>query len=85
MIAVTLYTARGCHLCEEAKTVLLRVRKDLPFALDEVCLDDAGGDPGHFRESVPVVTVGGTVAFTCRVDESRFRRMLTRAPGGSAP
>ena len=32
---LVLYGRPGCHLCDEARTLLERIRKELPFALVE--------------------------------------------------
>jgi hypothetical protein len=56
--------------------VLVRVRADTPFDLDEV---DIGGDPeleATYREWLPVVEIDGRRAFVYFVDEPAFRRKL---------
>lgn len=73
-----MFHAAGCHLCERARDVLLRVRADLPFELEEI---DIGGVPEleeHYREWLPVVEVDGRRAFVYFVDEAAFRRKLAR-------
>ena len=35
MRTVTLYGRPDCHLCDEARTALLRVRRTHPFRLEE--------------------------------------------------
>jgi glutaredoxin len=81
MNRVTLYTKDGCHLCEEARTVLDRVRKDLPFEFEEVYLRDDDTEFAGYRESIPVVTVNGAEAFKFRVNEKRLRALLAGAGG----
>lgn len=74
---VTLYSARGCHLCEAARRVLERVREEVPFELEEI---DITGDPElerRYRERVPVVLVGGEEAFTYFVHPDVLCRKLT--------
>ena len=78
MKRVTLYTRQECHLCEHAKEVLERVRKDTPFVLDEHVLQEGEPSFDRYQELVPVVTIDGEFAFKYRVDESRLREMLTR-------
>ncbi|HSK15257.1 MAG TPA: glutaredoxin family protein [Gaiellaceae bacterium] len=76
MRRVTLYRAEGCHLCESAERVLVRVRADVPFELDEV---DIAGDPElerRYRERIPVVAVDGEEAFTYFVHPDGLRRRL---------
>ena len=73
---LTLYHAAGCHLCENARRVLYRVRADHPFELEEI---DIGGDEElerRYRESIPVVLVDGEEAFTYFVHPDALRRRL---------
>jgi Glutaredoxin-like domain (DUF836) len=56
--------------------VLVHVRADTPFDLDEV---DIGGDAeleARYREWLPVVEIDGRRAFVYFVDEAAFRRKL---------
>ena len=58
--------------------MLVRVRDDAPFELDEV---DIGGDAeleSRYREWLPVVEIDGQRVFVYYVDEAAFRRKLTR-------
>ncbi|TMK40743.1 MAG: glutaredoxin family protein [Actinobacteria bacterium] len=77
MTVVTLYGAPGCHLCEEARAVLERVRRDQHFELRErdITLDDRL----HriYLERIPVVEVDGQEMFDLFVDEARLRARLT--------
>ncbi|TML30811.1 MAG: glutaredoxin family protein [Actinobacteria bacterium] len=78
MATVTLYRRPGCHLCDDARVVLDRVRADLPFELVErdISLDDALHR--RYLERIPVVAVDGEEAFDLFVDEAELRRMLGR-------
>jgi hypothetical protein len=73
---VTLYHARGCHLCDRAREVLLRVREDEPFELVEV--DITGDDEleAAHRDYLPVVELEGGRRFVYFVPEDAFRRAL---------
>lgn len=76
MDEVTIYLARGCHLCERAQRVLATVRREIPFRLVEVAID---GDPdleSAYRERIPVVAVNGEEAFTYFVHPDGLRRRL---------
>ena len=75
---MTLYRRPGCHLCDDARVVLDRVRADLPFELVErdISLDDALHR--RYLERIPVVAVDGEEAFDLFVDEAELRRMLGR-------
>ena len=67
---VTLYGRPGCHLCDDARAVLLRVLARHPFALEEV--DITADDALHRRylERIPVVCLDGEELFEYHVDEA---------------
>jgi len=73
---VTVYHAAGCHLCERALELVGRVRKEVPFELEQI---DITGDPQleqRYREWLPVVEIDGRRAFVYYVDEAALRRKL---------
>jgi glutaredoxin len=76
---VTLYSRPGCHLCDEARAALQRVRGTAPFALDEV--DITADDALHARylERIPVIALDGEELYDYFVDEAALvRRILYR-------
>jgi glutaredoxin len=81
MNRVTLYTKAGCHLCEDARTVLDRVRKETPFDFEEVFLRDDDPKFAAYRESIPVVALNGSTVFRYRVEEGKLRALLAGAGG----
>ena len=78
MTIVTLYTRADCHLCDDARRILLRVQARHGFQLEE---RDIEGDERLLRaylERIPVVAIDGVEAFELFVDESELERMLGR-------
>jgi glutaredoxin len=73
---ITLYSARGCHLCESARRVLDQVRGESPFELEEVDITDDSELERRYRELIPVVLVDGEQAFTHFVHPDGLRRRL---------
>ena len=76
MRTVTLYGRPGCHLCDDARAALQRVRARHPFALDEV--DITRDDELHARylERIPVVALDGEELFDFFVDEAELAARL---------
>lgn len=70
MSVVTVYVRDGCHLCEDALTVLRRLRGAHGFTLEIV--DIEGDDELHRRmlERIPVVAVDGDELSDFFVDEA---------------
>ena len=79
---VTLYGRPGCHLCDDARAVLVRLRAHAPFALREV--DITADDALHARylERIPVVALDGEELFDHFVDEAQLLARLRRPPRG---
>jgi glutaredoxin len=77
-LSVTLYGKPDCHLCDDARVVLERLRPELGFGLQEV--DITSDDELHRRylERIPVITIDGEEAFEFFVDEPELRRRLGR-------
>jgi glutaredoxin len=73
---VTLYGRPGCHLCDDARAALERIRATAPFRLQEV--DITADDELHRRylERIPVVCLEGEELFEYYVDEQTLRRRL---------
>lgn len=73
---VILYTRAGCHLCEEAKEQIRRVRAETPFAFRAVDIDRDPKLRDLYNEEVPVIFVNGEKAFCYRIDAVEFRKRL---------
>jgi glutaredoxin len=73
---VTLYGRPGCHLCDDARAVLLRVRADVRFALEEVDIESDDRLLARYLERIPVVALDGEELFDFVVDERALRARL---------
>jgi glutaredoxin len=73
---VTLYGRAGCHLCDEARAVLLRVRAGDPFRLEEIDIESDDALLKRYLERIPVIAVDGEELFDFFVDEEALRRNL---------
>ncbi len=76
--AVTLITRVGCHLCEDAATVLARLSAELGFRYAEVDVDADPALRDEYGDHVPVILVDGREHGYWRVEEDRLRRALSR-------
>ena len=72
---VTLYTRKGCCLCDEAKRALLAARERKPFDLEEVDIDLDLALRAEYNEEVPVVAINGSKLFQYHV---RIEELLRR-------
>ena len=77
MTEVVLYTRPGCHLCDEAREVILSIRRsDGGFDLREVDIDSDEELCARYFERIPVVEVAGTVVAELFLDAAALRRAL---------
>jgi hypothetical protein len=77
---VTLYGKPGCHLCDDARAEIERLRARLGFELEQV---DVTLDPALHRrygERIPVVALEGEELFEYFVDPEALRERLEWAP-----
>ncbi len=75
---VTLISRDGCHLCEEAESVLDRILPGQWVRVDVQSSIDLERDYG---DRVPVVLLDGAEHGYWRVEESRLLSDLARQPG----
>ena len=73
---VTLYTRRGCLLCEEAKQVIDGLRAVAEFRLKILDIDLDPELQARFTNEVPVIFVNGRKAFKYRVEPRQLLRRL---------
>jgi glutaredoxin len=71
--SAVLYTRQGCHLCDDAKAILVRHG----LAPTEVDIDTQPDLLARYNECVPVVEIDGRVRFRGRIDERLLRRLLS--------
>ena len=75
---VTLYGKAGCHLCDDAREAVERVRLERSFELEEV---DVSLDPllmFRYGKRIPVLEVEGQEVSEYVVDEAALRERLDR-------
>ena len=77
-IHIEIYTRPGCHLCEDAKEVIERVRRRYPFTLTITNIETDSALEAAYGTEIPVITINGNKAFKYRVDELEFERKVKR-------
>jgi glutaredoxin len=74
---VTLFTRKGCCLCEDAKRVLLAAGRRARFEFEERDIDADPALRSLYTDEVPVIAINGVKAFKYRVTEAEFLKKLT--------
>lgn len=82
-VSLTLIGRPGCHLCDDARTVVTRVmdelssRPDAPaLTLDEVSILDDAELNAKYAEEIPVLLINGRVHNYWRIDPVRLTNAL---------
>jgi glutaredoxin len=73
---VTLYGRAGCHLCDDARAALQRIRATAPFVLEEIDIEADDALLRRYLERIPVIALDGEELFDFFVDEEALRRKL---------
>ena len=76
MTKVLLYKKDNCHLCDEAETILERLRKEKKFFLERILIEDNTDMFERFGNKVPVVLINDRIVFEFKLDENAFLRKL---------
>ena len=73
---VTLYTRRGCHLCDEAKQAIGAAGRRAKFEYEEFDIDSDPGLRQLYNEEVPVIAIDGRKAFKFRLTAEELMKKL---------
>ena len=85
MIALTLYSRPGCHLCDDMKALVERVTRSMPEPTTMTVVDISTDSAleAQYGLEIPVLLVNGKKAAKYRVGEEELRRLLDSRSGGS--
>lgn len=73
---VIVYSRPGCHLCDEAKEVIIGAGCADEFVLEEINIETDDELLARYRYDIPVVLVNGNEAFRHRLDPRKFCELL---------
>ena len=83
-LKLTLIGKPGCHLCDDARTVLVNVVQEIGQAreivMNEVSILDDATLHELYVEEIPVVLINDKVHNYWRIDPVRLRTALLEAP-----
>jgi hypothetical protein len=75
---ITLLSRPGCHLCDEARTVISAVAADLGMSWEERDITASPDYLARYSEMIPVTLIDGVQHDFWRVSEERLRAALQR-------
>jgi hypothetical protein len=85
VIAITIYSRAGCHLCDEMKAVVQRAvrRSAVAARIEEVDISTDPALEARYGVEIPVLFVDGKKAAKYRVAEETLVRILAERAGGA--
>ena len=84
MIALTLYSRPGCHLCDDMKSVVSRAARLVPLSLEEIDISTDADLERLYGLEIPVLLVEGKKVAKYRIDEEALLRVLRTSDAESA-
>jgi glutaredoxin len=73
---ITLLSRPGCHLCDEARSIITRVAADLGVPWQERDITRSEDDLRTYADMIPVTLIDGVQHDFWRVSEERLRAVL---------
>lgn len=79
MLALTIYSRPGCHLCDEMKALVHRVvtQAGQPVVVDEIDISTDAELEARYGLEIPVLLMNGRKIAKYRVTEEALTRALT--------
>jgi glutaredoxin len=74
---ITLLTRPGCHLCDDARAVIVSVAAELGVAWEERDITRSESDLRAYGDMIPVTLIDGVQHDFWRVSEQRLRAALS--------
>ena len=76
MTNITVYSKKGCHLCEVALQKLLEIRQEFPFSLTEINIENDEELFQKYKYLIPVIEIDGKEVFNYKIDENKLKELL---------
>ncbi|HSL53666.1 MAG TPA: glutaredoxin family protein [Pyrinomonadaceae bacterium] len=73
---VIIYSRPGCHLCDEAKAVIMSASCSNRFTLEEVTIESDEELLRKYKYDIPVIAIDGVERFIHRVNRQDFIRVI---------
>ena len=75
---VTLFTRKGCHLCERAKEVIKKLHQSTDFIYEEHDINEKDEWTENYGLMIPVVLIDGKEIQFGQIDRSTLVRELSK-------
>ena len=75
---VEIYSKPGCHLCDEAKEVLIKAKKKFDMEIKEINIEEDHELFQKYRYDIPVIWINGRKTYKYRIDPADLHRRLEK-------
>jgi hypothetical protein len=82
VIALTIYSRPGCHLCDEMKAIVRRVARAMPLTVEEIDISTDPALEARYGLEIPVLLIDGKKAAKYRIGEDELKSVLAGRSGG---
>jgi hypothetical protein len=76
VIALTIYSRPGCHLCDDMKATVARVARATPLTLEVIDISGDAALEAQYGLEIPVLMIGGKKVAKYRIGEDQLSRLL---------
>jgi len=80
-IKVVFYTKAGCHLCEDARTLLEEIAQEIAYVLTEIDIRSDMAVFERYRYRIPVILLNGGTLLEGRIDALELTQAFRQARG----
>lgn len=77
-VHIEIYSRPQCHLCDDAKEVIERVRTRYGFTLRVINIEEDPQLEAAYGTQIPVIFINGSKAFKYRVDEAELEKKVKK-------
>jgi glutaredoxin len=81
VVALTIYSRPGCHLCDVMKDVVRQVGTSIPLTIEEIDISTDAELERLYGMEIPVLFVAGKKVAKYRVTEPQLRKILAGNEG----
>ncbi|MBW7956665.1 MAG: glutaredoxin family protein [Deltaproteobacteria bacterium] len=74
----TLCAVDDCALCKDARSIIGRASRELPFEFKEVGIDSSEDLLRRYKGEIPTVFINGKKVFKYKVDEAEFKKRVRK-------
>ncbi|MBL7993751.1 glutaredoxin family protein [bacterium] len=75
-IVIEIFSKPQCHLCDDAKEVLINAKKYFDLEIVEINIEENREYFEKYRYDIPVIRINGRKAFKHKLDAAQLKKRL---------